>query len=184
MNERTPLQEDVQQSHSRIYHLSWDVLSDVMATLVRNIQADGVPQIIVGVQRGGLIPAVMLSHHLGIRTVLALPIRSTTTDAVYASKLPPVAVPQDLFQQVMGRDIVVADDIVGSGATLRAVLHLLCRYEPVRIRSATCCVNRAQWDPVNDQEPGSVITYIGKELSDWVVFPWEKSVTPTLTLYD
>ena len=82
MDERTPLQEDVQQSHSRIYHLSWDVLSDLMTILVGNIQADGVPQIIVGVQRGGLIPAVMLSHHLGIRTVLALPIRSTTTDAV------------------------------------------------------------------------------------------------------
>ena len=58
---------------------------------------------------------------------------------------------------------------------MRAVLHLLRRYEPVRIRSATCCVNRAQWDPVNDQEPGSVITYICKELSGWVVFPWEKA---------
>ena len=183
MNERTPLQEDVQQSHSRIYHLSWDVLSDLIATLVRNIQVDGAPQIIVGIQRGGLIPAVMLSHQLGTQTVLSLPIRSTTSDAVYASKLPPVAVPQDLFQQVTGRDIVVADDIVGSGATLGAVLHLLRRYEPARIRCATCCVNRAQWDPVNNQEPASVITYIGKELSNWVVFPWEKCVAPTPTLY-
>jgi hypoxanthine phosphoribosyltransferase len=100
------------------------VLSDILAILVRNIQADGTPQIIVGVELGGLIPAVMLSHQLGAPTVLALPIRSTTTDFVYASKLPPVAVPQDHFQQVMGRDIVVIDDIVGSGATLRAVVHL------------------------------------------------------------
>jgi hypoxanthine phosphoribosyltransferase len=175
--------EDVQQSHSRIYPWSWDVLSDSLAILVRNIQADGVPQIIVGVQRGGLIPAVMLSHQLGTRTVLSLPIRSTTSDTVYASKLPPVAIPQHLFQQVTGHDIVVADDIVGSGATLRTVLHLLGRYEPARIRCATCCVNRVQWDLINDQEPASVITYIGKELSGWVVFPWERSVVPTPTLY-
>ncbi len=156
MDERTLMPEDVQQSHSRIYHLSWDVLSDILAILAGNIQADGVPQIIVGVQRGGLIPAVMLSHQLGTPTLLALPIRSTTTDSIYASKRPPVAVPQDHFQQIMGCDIVVVDDIVGSGATLRAAVHLLRRYEPVRIRCATCCVNRAHWDPVNSCEPGSV----------------------------
>ena len=110
MDEGTSLQEK-----ARIYHLSWDVLNDLMITSAKHIQADGVPQIIVGAQRGGLIPAVMLSHQLGTPIVLSLPIRSTTSDAIYASKLPPVAVPQDQFQQVRGCDIVIADDIVGSG---------------------------------------------------------------------
>ncbi len=164
------------KSDSTIYHLSWDRLHVLMAILVRRIQADGPPEIIVGLQRGGLVPAVMLSHQFGGQTVLSLPIRRTVSDSVYASKHPPLTAPQNLFQQVAGRDMVIVDDVVGSGATIRAALHLLRGYEPARIRCATCFVNRAEWNPVNEQEPGSVIAYVGKELFGWVVFPWEKSV--------
>ncbi len=184
MDERTLIQGDVPQRDATIYSPSWDILSGLIAILVRSIQADGVPEIIVGLQRGGLIPAVMLAHQLGTQTLLSVPIRSTVSDAVYASKKPPLAVPQELFQQVADRDILVVDDIVGSGATIRAVLHLLRAYEPARIRCATCFVNRAQWKRVNDQEPANIIGYIGKELTGWVIFPWEKegATTPIVSL--
>lgn len=183
MDNGTVMQGGMQDDRA-IYHLSWEVFNDLISILVNTIQVDGLPEIIVGLQRGGLIPAVMLSHQFSTQAVLSLPVRRTASDAVYASKRPPVAVPLDLFQQVTGRDIVVVDDIVGSGATIRAVLHLLRKYEPARIRCATCLVNRANWDPVNDQEPASTISYIGKELSGWVIFPWEKSLatTPTIAL--
>lgn len=45
----------------KIHTLSWSECDDLTTILVQKIQAGEVPDVIVGLQRGGLIPAVMLS---------------------------------------------------------------------------------------------------------------------------
>src|SRR6266487_4897720 len=107
----------------------------------------------------------MLSHQLGTQLFLSLPVKSTSSDVVYASKRPPVIIANDLFAQIAGKDTVVVDDVVGSGDTLRGVLHTLHRYAPAQIRSVAYIVNR---------EPMEAITYIGEEIRGWVIFPWER----------
>lgn len=173
VNDGAALHADPQDTKRTIHHLLWEEFDYLTSVLVKQIQTDAYPDVIVGLQRGGLIPAVMLSHHLGTQSFLSLPVRRTTSDRVYAPKHSPVVVAPDLVTQVAGKDLVVVDDIVGSGATLREVLCVLSRYTPTRIRSVAYLVNRDQWNPVNRQEPAAAITYIGKELCGWVVFPWE-----------
>jgi hypoxanthine phosphoribosyltransferase len=175
VNDSTALDKGMQEKRT-IHSLSWEEFDQLIASLIEHIRADGCPDIIVGLQRGGLVPAVLLSHQLEVPGFLTFPVRTTTSDAVYASKHVPVVLPNDLSTQIGGKDILVVDDVVGSGATLRMVLSLLCRYAPARLRSVIPILNREHWNPVNGQEPAAVITYIGKELCGWVVFPWEKSV--------
>ena len=57
-----------------IYALSWEEMTYVTSRLVEQIRADGCPQIIVGLQRGGLVPAVMLSHQLEVQGFLTVPV--------------------------------------------------------------------------------------------------------------
>lgn len=158
----------------KMYYLSWGELVHLTTDLAQRIQQGPIPDIIIGLQRGGLIPAVMLSHHLRIQTFFSLPIRRTTSDRAYATKISPEIGTLASIEQIAGKQILVVDDIVGSGATLKTALLLLQRYEPAHIQSVVYIVNREHWNPVNSSEPVESITYVGKELSDWVVFPWEK----------
>lgn len=157
---------------------TWEEIQDLTHHLARAIRAGGLPDVLIGLQRGGLIPAVMLSHQLAISTVLALPIRRTLSDAIYAPKQTPSVVLPEHLAQIVGKDIVVVDDIVGSGETLSTALQLLATCAPARVRSVVCVVNRAHWDPVHEDEPATVIFSIGKEARAWVVFPWEISPLP------
>jgi len=153
----------------------WQEFDDITAVLTRHIRADGLPDIIVGLERGGLIPAVALSHRLDVRSFLPLAVRRTTSDAIYAEKCPPcIGTPTPHFLVIRGRDILVVDDIAGSGETLQAVLHMLTSYAPARLRSAVYIVNRNNWETRHTGEPAHAISYIGKEVRGWVIFPWEK----------
>jgi hypoxanthine phosphoribosyltransferase len=160
------------QPHShQIHTLMWADIDALTAQLAERIQADTPPDVLIGLQRGGLVLAVALSHRLAIPTLLSLPVRRTLSDAIYAAKHDPVVEANDLFVQITGKDVLVVDDVAGSGATLKAVFSVLCRYAPARLRSAVYVLNQEHWDRTSGEKP----TYIGRDLSGWVVFPWEVS---------
>ena len=164
----------VQHDQRQILCLSWEEVKDLTHQLARAICAEGKPDVLIGVQRGGIIPAVMLSHQLAIPDMLTLPIRRTLSDAIYASKQAPSVLMPEPLPHLQGRDLVVVDDIVGSGETFRAALQVVTACAPSRVRSVVCVVNRAHWDPVNQSEPQADLFAIGREVRAWVVFPWEK----------
>ncbi|BCL79637.1 phosphoribosyltransferase [Ktedonobacteria bacterium brp13] len=174
MDESAICHQEQPDQKRKLYHLSWNEFNHLTATLVQRIHTEPLPDMIIGLQRGGLIPAVMLSHHLGVQAFLSLPIRRTTSDSVYAAKMLPEIGTIACVEQIAGKHILIVDDIVGSGATLRAALRLLQHYQPTHIQSVVYIVNREHWNPVNTGEPEESVTFVGKELSGWVVFPWEK----------
>ena len=59
--------------------LSWDDIDKTVAGLAERVCADGLPDVLVGVVRGGLVPAVWLSHRIGMRPMRVgwMPLRST-----------------------------------------------------------------------------------------------------------
>ncbi len=159
-----------------IHFLLWNEFIHIIHLLSQGIQADGIPEIIIGLQRGGLIPAVCFSHHLGVRQFFSLPVSRTASDAAFADKTTPsiIQMQPGLFRQyITNQDVLVVDDIAGTGESMKEVLHLLASFAPLRIRSAICVVNRENWDAHNPQAPTQIITYVGKEVYGWVVFPWE-----------
>src|SRR5258708_14033773 len=87
----------------------------------RAVSADGVPDVVVGILRGGMVPAVQLAHLLGIRTVRAVELTRTLADEVNAAKTarPVVANPGSLGD-LSGQDVLIVDDIAGSGLTILA----------------------------------------------------------------
>lgn len=77
--------------------VSWEEIDRLTQTLTEQVLAHGRPEVIIGLQRGGLVPAVMLSHQLALPSLLALPVTRTSSDEVYASKHPALVEQQHLL---------------------------------------------------------------------------------------
>lgn len=152
--------------------LGWNELAGLTGRLAADAGSVGVPDVVVGVLRNGMIPAVMVCHQLGVRDLRGLHVTHTATDGIDAAKTDrPVAHNIASLGDLTGKDVLVVDDIAGSGETLLDVVTLVRAAGPVTIRTAVCVVNRANWR--NPSDPRQVLTYVGALVDRWVIFPWE-----------
>lgn len=75
-----------------------------------------IPDYIVGIVRGGAIPAVMLSHRIGVPVVM---VQWSTRDNMVHSNDHNSWIPEEILQ---GKKVLLVDDIVDNGDTVRQVL--------------------------------------------------------------
>jgi hypoxanthine phosphoribosyltransferase len=152
--------------------LDWAALANLAARMAEDARAERPPEVVIGVLRNGMIPAVMICHQLGIRDLRGLHVTHTLTDGVNAIKSSrPEEHNTASLGDLAGKDVLIVDDIAGSGDTLRSVVALVQAAGPATVRTAVCVINRANWR--NPTDPRQVVTYVGTFADRWVVFPWE-----------
>lgn len=155
-----------QNAEPELHYLEYyeDFLARVRI-LSRHIQeSDWQPEFVIGVGRGGLVPAVYISHQLD------LPMLSID----HSSKVPGFA--DELLAKVavmsaQGRRLLFVDDINDSGSTIQYIRDLLTRNgcDNGNLRFAVVINNqrsRVQVDLWAD-------TIDRSEDKRWFVFPWE-----------
>ena len=160
--------------HSRLAPaaMSWPRFEELARVLADSIAADGVPDLLVGVVRGGMMPAVLIAHHLQVRAVRAFVATRTVDDSVNAAKLTAPAVwDTDCLGDLSGLDVLVVDDVAGSGMTARVAAQHVEKAGAARLRTAVLVVNQANWTAPNP--PEQAFTYIATVTDGWVIFPWE-----------
>ncbi|MCY0935976.1 phosphoribosyltransferase [Streptomyces sp. H34-S4] len=152
--------------------MDWADIETQVHRIADGVERDGLPQAIVAVLRGGGTPAVWLSHLLGVRDFRAITVTHTLDDSPHAQKHPkPAAMDVAALGDLSGLDVLLVDDVAGSGDTLAAAVRLVTEAGAVRVRSAVCVVNEDNW--TGGLPPAAVVTYIGTLIHGWVVFPWE-----------
>ncbi len=130
------------------------------------------PSLLVGVGRGGLTPAVFLSHRLGLPLVS---IDHSTRIAQFGEEL--VAV---LAQRTREGDrLLFVEDINDSGKTIDEIRRALAAEHalPEQVRFFVLIDNKASHQRV-DYRFRSIDRTVDK---DWFVFPWE-AMAPKETL--
>lgn len=131
--------------------------------IARSINKDGwFPDVIVGLTRGGLIPAVMLSHKLNVRM---MPLNCATRDYTGFHDSLDVLRPY--------RDVLIVDDIIDTGASMNKLLYNINIVSPLtKVRTATLAVKHNQPYRPNYHW----LNLYEKECDAWVEFYWESKL--------
>lgn len=154
--------------------LDWNEITAITDRLAQLIRADTCPDAVVGILRGGMVPTIRLAHVLGLRDVRALDVTHTTGDGVNAVKTPrPLLRNPRSLGDMTGLDVVLVDDVAGTGETITAARSLLQAAGAASIRTAACVLNETNWRLSGGHNPAIALTYIGARYHGWVVFPWE-----------
>jgi xanthine phosphoribosyltransferase len=151
--------------HEKGFHVSWDQLHRDARALAWRLDGkgpnDGQWKAVVGITRGGLVPAMIVSRELDIRVVDTISVKSYShqdqREAV-VTKSPQEELMGD------GTGILIVDDLVDSGKTLELVRKLY---------------PKAQFATVYAKPKGKpmVDTYVTEVSQDtWIFFPWDMAL--------
>lgn len=141
-------------------HPSWGQIDKACALLANKVLKDDFePSIIIGLARGGLIPAVIISHILEIK-MFPISYSSKVGNGEYKGYQ------NDLPQLGQIKNVLIVDDIADTGNTLKEVVQFY-KHHQHEVKSA-----------VLYHKEGSVITpdYVWQTIpedSDWIIFPFE-----------
>lgn len=125
---------------------------------------------IVGISRSGLILGVHLAHLLEIRKFGCIEVLRTYTDEENADKQIPQITYWANIDNTKGKKILLVDDIVGEGKTLRIAKSKLEEFEA----EITTCVLVVNLNNFKDNDLESLVNYYGEAVRGWVSFPWCK----------
>jgi len=147
--------------------VSWEKTYGMLLKLAHKIRADGFKaDLIVGICRGGWLPARVLSDLLGIPHMASVTVEFYSGVAERRKGKPRIT--QPLAVHVKGKSVLIVDDVTDTGKSLRLAKSHLTKSGASQIKLATLY-----------HKPWSTITpdYYEKKTRRWVVFPWERRET-------
>ncbi|MEM0128957.1 MAG: phosphoribosyltransferase [Thermoplasmata archaeon] len=139
-----------------------DRWADAVADRVRSAGRN--PETIVGLTRGGWVPARVLADRLGVKRIVSLRAQHWGITATPSGR---AEVSEGLSGPVDGRTVLVVDDITDTGESLALALRTVEEGRPSRAETATFLhIDHSTFRP----------TYFAEEIPRdrwvWVVFPW------------
>jgi hypoxanthine phosphoribosyltransferase len=146
--------------------VTWNRMYNVLLSLARKIIKSGfVPDVVVGVSRGGWIPARVLCDLLSAPALANIGVEYYS--GVGERKRQP-RLTQPLSAAVSGKSVLVVDEVADTGKSLKLVEDHVFKEGAKDVRTVTLYTK--PWSVV---EPN----YHEKKTSCWIVFPWETKET-------
>lgn len=145
---------------------TWNQIYDMLLSQAHTIQSQKFkPDIIIGIARGGLVPACILTDLLEVPELTSIQVEFYTD--INQTRLEPI-LKQKLTTQLTGKKTLLVDDITDSGQSLRLAKIHLKQQNALEIKTATLY-----------QKPQSTMTpnFYEKQTNSWVVFPWDTKET-------
>ena len=154
----------VEMQKREIEKLSWEQFGDILLRLANKIQFAFESNVIIGVGKSGNIPASILAKKLNINEFYSLIVQ------LYNNEKPP----QKLYQrpQIMssnigsleGKKVLIVDDFVNTGATLKTVLEKVFNAGAKEVKTAVVGLKLdATYKP----------DYYGMIFKGCLWFPWD-----------
>ncbi len=145
---------------------TWNQIYDILLTQAHKIQTRPYkPEMIFAIARGGLIPARILVDLLETPQFALMQIEFYM-DIAQTRQEPTLK--QASTASVIGKNVLLVDDIADTGKSLQLAKNLLQQQGAVEIKTVTLYHN-----PQYTIKPD----FYGKETNNWVIFPWETKET-------
>ena len=151
--------------HEKGFHVSWDQLHRDARALAWRLDGKGPDngqwRAVVGITRGGLVPAAIVSRELDIRVVDTISVKSyshQTQKEAMVTKEPQAVLMGD------GEGILIVDDLVDSGKTLELVRRLYPKAHFATVYAK----------PKGREQVDTFITEVSQDT--WIFFPWDMAL--------
>ncbi len=157
MNDRLP--------HEKGFHVSWDQMHRDARALAWRLDGkgpmNGAWKAVVGITRGGLVPAMIVARELDIRVVDTISVKSYSHQAQMQAQI--IKAPQETLMGD-GTGILIVDDLVDTGKTLELVrrLYPMAHFATVYAK------------PSGKPMVDSYITEVSQDT--WIFFPWDMAL--------
>jgi len=132
--------------------MDWPTFEQEVRSLAKTI--DYTPEVLVGVARSGLVPAVLLAKLLKIEEVHAVQSHRVGTKRVVSAAV---------LGGMKGKQVLLVEDMLESGSSLRAAKEFL-EHEGATVRTA-CLYTLPTTEVVPD--------YFLREVPEVIAFPWQ-----------
>ena len=145
--------------------VSWKDIERWSKDIVKKVIKSGYePKIVIGLARGGLVPARLISDYLNIKDLYAI---KTEHWGVTATPNGKAKLAQGLQIDISGKTVLVIDDITDTGQSLKLAVEHIAEQNPEDIRSATLLhITHSKYIP----------NYYSEEVPEdnwtWFIFPW------------
>lgn len=151
-------------TRSDAHVLSWDTVMHAIVEVAEQVRKSGfVPDYLVGIATGGLIPLGILSKHLEVKNVVTVSAHSYQRGVKKELKV--VYRPEI---NLRGKNILLIDEIAETGDTLHTIAEMISNhYRPRECRTLTLAVNESKCMQYPD-------FWILPTHADLTIFPWEK----------
>jgi hypoxanthine phosphoribosyltransferase len=142
--------------------LDWAMFGELCRALALKVARDYDPEVIVGIEHAGVIPAAVVASILDVE-FFSLKISRRGGDEQVRQR-PEIfsAVPH----QVGGKRVLIVDEVTTSGDTLRLALAAVRSAHPAEVRTATSFARTTGYQP----------DYSALTMDAEVVFPWDRQV--------
>ena len=170
-------------------YFNWDTITSMTMKIASQIRkSNWRPDYIVGLTRGGLVPAVLLSHELDVPCeTLKVSLRDSKLNEkyndTYAKGIAELEsnywMAEDAYE---GKKILIVDDINDTGETLLWIQEdWRDGAFPGNKRWEDIWGNNVRVAVLHDNMPSKFqnVTYVASEINknkdpQWIVYPWEK----------
>jgi hypoxanthine phosphoribosyltransferase len=150
-------------------YVSWPEYGNLAQALAEKVRSGGRSfDLVVGIARGGMPVAMVISDHLGV-TVDFINVKSY-------DKTTPRGAPRilsTLTDHIEGKNLLVVDDLIDHGETMETVTRFLANQKPRLLETAV--LFKKPWSKF---EPD----YFLEVVDNWIVFPFELSEVNRLRL--
>lgn len=153
------LMEDV-----RCKIVSWEEVEDWADKLSEKIKKGFKPDIVIGLTRGGWVPARLICDRLKIKNLLAV---KTEHWGLTATKDGKAKLVHGIGMDIEGKNILVIDDITDTGQSLALAIEHIKEKNPKEIKSATL-LHITHSNII----PDFYVVEVPKEEWTWFIFPW------------
>jgi uncharacterized protein len=161
------------QNNTVVYY-NWEDINNLTRKLIEIIIKDNFkPDLIIGVLRGGCVPAVCVAHQLNLRELFTISASTTIFEKIRSERKEPELSNLNGLPTLSDRTIMVVDDVTNTGKTLTTIREHLVPLNPKNLKLAALV-----WDTVlplnNEVENSCVADYYSDIIHAWAHFPWEK----------
>jgi xanthine phosphoribosyltransferase len=157
--------------HEKGFHVSWDQIHRDARALAWRLDGkgpgeDGSWKAVVGITRGGLVPAMIVSRELDIRVVDTISVKSYHSGGGKADQRREARVIKAPQADMMGdgTGILIVDDLVDSGKTLELIRSLYPKAHFATVYAK----------PHGKPQVDSYITEVSQDT--WIFFPWDMAL--------